>query len=198
MDLASRKRALRERMAVLPAAWGADFSRRLGEAAADHLVRTREFAAAKRIALFAALPDELDTGPLLARIRGAGKAALLPRCRSDVRLDFVGVERWDELVAGRYGLREPAPDRPAEALGAGDLALLPGVAFDPAGHRLGRGRGYYDRTLADAPPGAPVLFGWAADHRVVERVPVGPDDRGVDAVVTEAGVLRPGGSAERP
>ena len=96
------------------------------------------------------------------------------------------MEVWDDLGPGRYGVPEPPTGAPVHELDSGDLAVLPGVAFDRRGRRLGRGRGYYDRTFRAA--GGPLLVGFAADFQVVEEVPTGPTDRPVDAIVTETGV----------
>jgi 5-formyltetrahydrofolate cyclo-ligase len=89
---------------------------------------------------------------------------------------------------------EPPEESDAVDLLAGDAVVVPGIAFDEAGHRLGRGRGYYDRTFPPEAISAPWLFGFARDFQVVDHVPHGARDRRMDAVVTERGVR---GLAER-
>ena len=71
----------------------------------------------------------------------------------------------------------------------GDAVVVPGLAFDATGSRLGRGRGYYDRRFPVGSQGAPCLVGFGYDFQVVERVPVDESDRRLDAIVTELGIL---------
>ena len=100
------------------------------------------------------------------------------------------IDSWSDLQPSRFGILEPLPDavffEPVEL----DLILLPGVAFDRFGRRLGRGRGFYDRGLARAQevPG-PRRLGVGFDFQLVERVPVGELDQPVHGVLTERGLL---------
>jgi len=68
--------------------------------------------------------------------------------------------------------------------------IVPGLAFDAAGRRLGFGGGYYDGVIDDARAGGAAVIGFAYDFQIVDRVPAGPDDRGVDVVVTDARVIQ--------
>jgi 5-formyltetrahydrofolate cyclo-ligase len=165
-------------------------------AAAARLVALPEYASARRVALYAALPNELGTRPLFAAVRGAGKAALFPRANPKRRvLEFIAAARWEELELGRYGVREP-PAGTSVLLEPGDLVVVPGLAFDAAGHRLGRGAGWFDRTLTRTDRLGPLLIGYAYERQVVESVPSGPTDRCVDWIVTEQAVRR-ASAAER-
>jgi 5-formyltetrahydrofolate cyclo-ligase len=105
-------------------------------------------------------------------------------------LEFVEVEAFEGLVRGRYGVLEPAAERPARSIRATGLVLAPGIAFDLRGGRLGRGAGYYDRALA--PIGkrrdGPRFVGVAFDLQIVDRVPMQRHDVFMDAVVTESGL----------
>jgi len=96
------------------------------------------------------------------------------------------------LQTGRFGLSEPPEDAPE--VGAGTLAvvIVPGLAFDPAGRRVGFGGGYYDGVIDDARAGGAAVIGFAYDFQIVDRCPAGPEDRAVDAVVTETRVINPG------
>ena len=155
----------------------------------DHVLASPEYARARRLALYAALPDEAELRELFEQARRDDKPCLLPRCDPGGTLAFCEIEVWEDLAPGRYGLLEPSPDRPGTPLSAGDLVLVPGVAFDPAGRRLGRGRAYYDRALAGGRASVRMGVGFAI--QLVERVPAGARDCGMDAVVTEDGVVRP-------
>jgi 5-formyltetrahydrofolate cyclo-ligase len=137
------------------------------------------------VALYASLADELSTGPFAAKARRAGKALLWPRLAGR-GLEFAPA-RVEDLRPGRYGVPAPPPEIPAVALGPGDLLLVPGVAFDAAGRRLGRGGGHYDRVLAASDGAVPVGVGYA--FQLVGEVPVEPHDRPVRAWLCEKGFV---------
>ncbi|MCZ6784720.1 MAG: 5-formyltetrahydrofolate cyclo-ligase [Proteobacteria bacterium] len=191
MDLAERKRALRRQMAPLRRALSAAESAAVGAAAATLVVATPEFARARVVALYAARSDEVSTRRLYEELRRVRKRWVVPRC-TDTGLEFAATGDWDDLRPGRYGVLEPPAEAEAVELGPGDLVIVPGVAFDARGGRLGRGRGYYDRTFPPGRAASPILFGLAASFQIVDEVPAGPADRGMDAVVTERGLIRGG------
>jgi 5-formyltetrahydrofolate cyclo-ligase len=184
-DPASDKRRLRRilsarRRAVPPAEAASAAERIASQLLAEPAVRR-----ARRIALYAALADEVPSRPLFDALAALGIPRLFPRVMEDHALAFAVVEDWSELLPGRYGVLEPpaqaAVTRPEE----GDLVLVPGVAFDRAGNRLGRGKGCYDRTFPASAPRPPLLIGVAYQLQVLDSVPHGEQDRRVDAVVTE-------------
>lgn len=164
---------------------------RAGRAAAGHLAASPEYRRCLRIVAYAELPGELPLGGLVERACADGKAVLWPRLRPDGALDFAPCARVEELVAGRYGVREPPVATPAVRSGPDVLLLVPGLAFDAAGGRLGRGGGAWDRALAEA-RGA-VAIGVGYEFQVVNAVPREAHDRSVDALLTERGVRRCGG-----
>jgi 5-formyltetrahydrofolate cyclo-ligase len=134
--------------------------------------------------------SEWDTRELFATARAAGKVVVLPRVNGDSRmLDLHAVTAIDaQIEPGYRGIPEPAATCPPVALAVVDWVLVPGVAFDPSGRRLGYGGGYYDRLLALLAPGTPRIAG-AFDLQVVARVPAAPHDLVVDAIVTETRTL---------
>ena len=140
---------------------------------------------ARRVALYAALPGEIATRDLFESLAGRGRELLLPRTVGR-RLEFAPTRRWTDLRPGRLGILEPGAA--ATALAAGDLVLLPGLAFDREGWRLGRGAGYYDRALAAA--ACVRAVGLAYAFQLIEAVPHDSHDRPVDAIVTEEGFVR--------
>jgi len=146
---------------------------------------------ARHLACYWPADGELDPRPLVERLLTPGKVAYLPVVRPDGRLWFAP---WRAGVAwrlNRYGIPEPCGQAvPARAL---DLILLPLVAFDVRGYRLGMGGGYYDRTLAflrHRLRHRPRLVGLAYSWQEVASLPAEPWDVPLDAVVTEAGVRR--------
>lgn len=160
----------------------------VGRAALGHLELDEHWRRATTIGLFAAMESEPDTRPILAAMAQAGRVTLFPRCRDDRRLEFAPAGRWSDLQPGRYGLAEPTSPAVRRRWSPGDVVLVPGVAFDREGGRLGRGGGYYDRTFMGGAQGRPWLLGFAFELQIVERVPMGPLDRRIDGIVTEAEV----------
>ncbi len=190
MDLDAQKQALRRKMSHLCNRVTVEQAAAVGAAGGAAIAATEEFERAAAVALFASRSDEPSTAPLFDLALSAGKTALLPRCTDAGTLTFFRVESWEDLRPGSYGVLEPGPALRPATLGQTDLVLVPGVAFDRCGGRLGRGRGYYDRTFPVGDAGGAVLFGMAFAFQMVDWIPAGRLDRRVDAVVTEEGVLR--------
>ena len=139
------------------------------------------------VALFASLPDEIATRPLFEALRAGGSACLLPRCLPGDSLAFARVDAWSDLSLGSLGTLEPGEGLSCASLAACDAVFVPGLAFDRGGGRLGRGRGFYDRTLANAGADMPFLCGLSYAFQVIDRVPTGALDVRVDAVACESG-----------
>ena len=177
------KRALRSRVLAERAALPEDVREALAASVAARVLALPEVASARVVAAYAGTGTELPTLPLLDALRSRGVRVLLP-----VLLDG-GALAWGTydgaLVAGHHGLLEPGA-RDA-SLASADVILVPGVAYDPSGRRLGRGGGSYDRALASVSVPA---VGLARDEEVIDEVPVEPHDRPVDVVVTPSRVLR--------
>jgi len=183
-DLEAAKRELRRRLVRQRRGVQPPEALAAGRAVLGHLEGTPEFSRAERVVLYAALADELPTRPCFEALRARGAEVLLPRMAGARELVFCALEDWEQLTPGRHGVPEPplsAPERPAETA---ELALLPGVAFDVRGHRLGRGGGFYDAAFPVGRPG-PRLLGVGFELQVVGSVPAGSRDRSVDAIVTE-------------
>ena len=144
---------------------------------------------ATSILFFASLPDEVDLWPLLDETLAGGKIAALPRF-DHASNDYLACRvqhPQTEVGPGQFGIREPklhCPEIPAERLG---LILVPGVAFDVRGGRLGRGRGFYDRLLAGIPG---TKCGVAFDEQIVEAVPIGKLDVQMDFILTPTRCVR--------
>ncbi|MCF0197046.1 MAG: 5-formyltetrahydrofolate cyclo-ligase [Bacteroidaceae bacterium] len=151
-------------------------------AAVCHQLRTdARWQSARCVLVYHPLADEVDVRPLLDESLAVGKRVLLPEVvGDDLRLRrYVG---RDSLRRGAFGIWEPM----GEALSVGDypcvdVAVVPGMAFDADGHRLGRGRGYYDRLLPRLPKAYKI--GVCFPFQYVPRVPVTPDDVRMDAVI---------------
>ncbi len=182
-------------MRALCARMGEAEARDAGEKIAGHLRGERWLETDGPVGLFLSIAGEPDTHGLFDRLLRDGGEVAVPRCRDDGALGFFRVRSAEDLTAGRYGLLEPWPG--AEPVSPASLAivLVPGLAFDLRGGRLGRGKGYYDRTFQRVDSGAPRLVGVGYSFQCVERVPTGALDRRLDAVVNETGswCIDPGG-----
>ncbi len=152
-----------------------------------------EFDAAKNILSYMSFGTEIDTHPVFDEVLRRGKTLLLPRIRRDVAdqtgtstLTLHRVTSRAELVAGVWGIAEPAADCPTVQLGDVAFALVPGVAFDSEGNRLGYGKGYYDRLLAgrSTDKAANLIGSIAFECQLVEHVPVGTCDQPINLLIT--------------
>ncbi len=157
---------------------------------ADRLAALGAFTAARTVAIYAPIGAEVDTSEIVRRALAAGKALAWPRLPPGrLALEFAACDP-DRLVAGPHRTREPPPGAPALPPGEIDLVLVPGVAFDAAGQRLGRGRGHYDATLS-AMPRRTARVGLFFEVQRVPGLPREPHDAPLDAIVTEQRVLVP-------
>ncbi|MFF7182792.1 5-formyltetrahydrofolate cyclo-ligase [Streptomyces sp. NPDC008121] len=172
-------------------------SRQDTDAAAERLARgaleLAEMAGASTVAAYVSVGREPGTRALLDVLRAREVRVLLPVLLPDNDLDWAVYEGADGLAKAGRGLLEPTgPRLGPEAVCAADVVLLPGLAVDERGMRLGRGGGSYDRVLARlARAGAdPALVVLLYADEVVARVPEEPHDHPVHAVVTPEGARR--------
>ncbi|WP_245215824.1 5-formyltetrahydrofolate cyclo-ligase [Pararoseomonas baculiformis] len=156
-----------------------------GQALAAHVLRDAPPPSGAVVAGFWPMGHEIDIRPLMRALEARGHRLCLPRTpKRGLPLDFRAFAFGDELVKGPVGTRQPAEDAPPCVP---DWLIVPLLAFDRAGRRLGYGGGYYDRTLAGL-PGAGTL-GVAYACQEMDVVPSGPHDAPLGAVATEAGVM---------
>lgn len=136
------------------------------------------------VSAFLAMPGEIDVEPLFTLL--PGWRWVLPRVEPDRTLTFR--DRDIPRETHRWGMSQPVASGGVVPLHEIDLMLVPGLAFDRTGARLGRGGGYYDRLLADRRPGC-VAVGVVSSARVLGSVPSDDHDRRVDFLATEDGVI---------
>jgi 5-formyltetrahydrofolate cyclo-ligase len=162
-------------------------ARRAGDAIAEQLSSSREWRRAATVVLFSTLAGEVETSPIIRLAQRDGKRLYFPRMISGASLEFVHVSDMASMRRGRYGVLEPA--RASELLTSDALILVPGIAFDRKGGRLGRGAGYYDRALAGFDRGVDRIqfFGVCFSVQLVDAVPMTSVDVRMDRVLTEDG-----------
>jgi 5-formyltetrahydrofolate cyclo-ligase len=173
------KRAARE--------WGlaarAGYDPAWGEQLALHVLHDAPPPAGAVVAGFWPLPGEIDTRPLLLALRSRGHRLVLPVTPArGLPLRFLEWREGEELTEGRFATRHPAGPELAP-----DFVLVPLLAFDRRGGRVGFGAGYYDRTVATLPRVQTLGCAFAAQE--MDEVPVGPYDVALDTVATERGVV---------
>jgi 5-formyltetrahydrofolate cyclo-ligase len=196
-DISAEKRALRREMAERRASLSTAERRARAQAATARMLALPELAslAGRTVSGYVAVRGELDPAAVLDAARAAGADVALPRVAlTTPRLRFHRVDAGAALVPGPSGLLEPdaaSPEVPVERI---DVMIVPGLAFDADGQRVGFGGGYYDEAGARlrAARTRAVLLGFCYDFQVVARCPTVAADVAVDAVVTERRVLRAG------
>jgi 5-formyltetrahydrofolate cyclo-ligase len=158
------------------------------DAIAQHVLAMPLIAGARRVACYLSMPSEPGTAPLIAALHDRGDEDLDPISLADRTLDWSLHDPTATLTTTVLGIAEPAgPRLGADALATCSLVVVPALAVDHAGHRLGRGAGYYDRTLARATaPACALVF----THELVPEVPHEPHDVPVQMAVTPAGLFR--------
>lgn len=177
-------------------------SQQLAQLSLPVIARLRPLLAeAQTILAYYALPDEVDTHALLDELVAEGKTVLLPKVLDEETMELRRYTGRDSLQEGAYHIMEPItggrffitggrffcyddltkePSPCYTELSRIDIALIPGLAFDAQGHRLGRGKGYYDRFLKDFKG---QTIGVCFDFQKVAEVPVDAHDVSVDRVV---------------
>jgi 5-formyltetrahydrofolate cyclo-ligase len=145
-----------------------------------------EYQKASVLALYAPIHHEVETALVANEALAAGKSLLYPAVVGD-DLEFRPVAEFSALVPGRYGIPEPQGRSYNPA--AADLIVVPGVAFDVSGRRIGYGKGYYDRALHRL-EGSGKLVAFCYDFQLVEEIIGEPHDVTMDLIVTEQKVVR--------
>ena len=175
-DPALEKTALRKRMLATLRALPPPKRDEAGRAVATHL--RAQLSAGDVVALFASLPHEISTAPLDAACRSTGAVRLCPRIHEGALVFHQLPAKLPaaQMPLGAFSVPTPDASWPSVPLTEATLILVPGVAFDDAGRRMGYGRGYYDRALASLPAQAARAVGLHLDEQLVARVPTAPHD----------------------
>jgi 5-formyltetrahydrofolate cyclo-ligase len=182
------KRALRQQLRQIMADIAPEQLHQRSLLACQHLTETQEYERAEIIMVFLSLPTEVDTTPLVLHAWRQRKRVLAPKVSWEQRRMLpIEIHSFSDDVAETVlGLREPAKGVPIP-VNSIDLVIVPGLGFDHHGFRIGRGRGFYDRFLAQ-PDWHGTSCGLGIAEQVVDQVPVKEHDCPVDMLVTDVGV----------
>lgn len=183
------RRELESRRALL----GEEALRRASEAVCEQVASSDVFRTAARAVLYAARPGEVDVSGL-ERARPSLAPFYYPRVEGDRLVFREGSLRG--LRPGRFGIPEPSADAPRLLGDAAALIVVPGVAFDARGHRLGTGKGYYDRALPEQPNA--LRLGVCLEAFITDEIPADPWDVPMDAIATESRFFIVGSGADVP
>lgn len=151
-----------------------------------------EYVRAGTVMYYIDVRSEVRTRPALPAALASGKKIIVPWCNDQGELELFHLENMDELAVGMYKILEPrqelrslaAKQVRAEEL---DLVMVPGVAFDRTGARMGHGKGYYDKLLQHARPDAP-LVALAFECQLFDKIPTAPHDIFMDLIITERAI----------
>lgn len=177
------KKALRQEMLARRRALSADETLRMARKLAAEVLALPCYRAARRILAYLALPGEADLDEVLRAALREGKEVYVPVCLPERAMVAGRLLDMEHFVPGPYGLRDLPPGYETAEPEAMDLVLVPAVACDEAGHRLGHGAGYYDRYLPRVAEERRVAVLW--DFQIVERVPSDEFDQRMGGFVTE-------------
>jgi len=178
--------AIQEKRGALDASWVNDNSGLMGRQVADLI----EFRKASIVAAYVAMQGEVRTDAVIEQCWQENKRVCVPAYRAETNhYDFVRLDRDARMVAGPARILEPE-EKQWIPVGEVDLVLVPGVAFDSLGGRVGHGGGHYDRILGQARSGMPFTVGLAFEFQIFDRVPTDESDVRMDVVVTEKRVIR--------
>jgi 5-formyltetrahydrofolate cyclo-ligase len=189
--VAAAKAALRRRLLADRARLTPDQRAAAGRALREAVLELPQVQMAGTIAAYYSLSSEPDTHGLVYALWKRGGYVLLPLLRPDADLDWASYEGPDSLRPGPRGLAEPSePPRGMDAVTRADLVLVPALAVDRGGVRLGRGGGSYDRALARVAPGIPTIA-LVYDGELLDEVPADRHDQRVRLVARpSAGITR--------
>jgi 5-formyltetrahydrofolate cyclo-ligase len=153
-----------------------------------------EYVRAQTVMYYIDVRSEVRTRHDLPHALTQGKKIVVPWCNDQGELELFHLENMDELAIGMYKILEPAPALrllPAKQVKARelDLIMVPGVAFDRSGARMGHGKGYYDKLLQHARPDAP-LVALAFECQLFPEIPTAPHDIFMDSIITERAIYK--------
>jgi 5-formyltetrahydrofolate cyclo-ligase len=189
-DLINSKPAIRRRLRQVLAEMSEQDRQEKSRAACHFLTQTDEFQSARVLMLYLSTPTELDTSSLALAAWQDEKTVLVPKVSWDQRRMLpVGITSLQSgITVSAPGVREPISGQPMP-VNMIDLVIVPGLGFSPAGHRIGRGMGFYDRFLSQS-DFIGISCGLAFEEQIVETLPMLDHDVPLGMLVTDRGIRR--------
>jgi len=178
-----RKQLLEKRNSLSPA-----LARKWSAWVQMHFLGAHCYLNATTIGLYASFDQEVDTRLVFQRARSEGKTLYFPRIIAPGEMVFLRVDYWEDMVPNKYGILEPKASAKEIDPSQLDVLIVPGVAFDRRGYRLGFGGGYYDRLLAKISSHT-ISVGFAYSFQVLDFIPVDEKDQKVARLVCENGFV---------
>ncbi|MDL2253266.1 5-formyltetrahydrofolate cyclo-ligase [Ruminococcaceae bacterium OttesenSCG-928-I18] len=186
MNLAQQKETLRRQVGRQTETLSEEYLRQSDEAILSLLCAEAALQKAKVVFSYVSVGREPDTRRFIEALLAEGKTVCVPRCHRGGVMHSCSITGFAQLLPARYGLLEPAAETPITDPAQIELVVAPCVAADRRGGRLGHGAGYYDRFLTKTT--CPV-FCLCRGVLLQQEIPMGPYDRRMDLVITEAGVF---------
>jgi 5-formyltetrahydrofolate cyclo-ligase len=180
------KQALRKQMRMVRDALPESACEARSAAIHQHLVDLAELEQAGTVLAFASIRSEVRTRPIIEESWSIGKRVALPRVDGD-ELCLHLIDSQTALSEGAFSVPEPAADAVVIEPGEIDFALIPALAFDPRGYRIGYGGGYYDRLIPRLSKACTCAVGY--DFQLISEVPEQPFDVSVNLVITDSRVI---------
>ena len=183
------KKRVREMIRARRSSLAAEDKNKMDKMIMERLIGTDIFRAATKVFTFVSFRNEVDTKWLIGHSLSMGKRVFVPLTMKEHRcLEIREITGMNDLQPGYMGIHEPTESCPIFPLDELNLIIVPGLAFDSKGRRLGYGGGYYDSVLSDLPDSiikiAPIY-----SFQLLERIPLDPWDERVDYVVTENEII---------
>lgn len=153
----------------------------------DRLLRSKEFMMADEIFTYVSFGSEVDTNALILSSLMSNKKVFTPKIIAKGIMEFYQIESFEDLTPNKYGILEPTTNLLGQLNNqeGAQLMVIPGVAFDHAGNRMGYGGGYYDRYLVKNSDCQVARFAICYDLQIIDQVPVEEFDQKVDKIITE-------------
>lgn len=192
MVVTSQKKELRRELKAARAAMSIEKKRFCDERIQGTFLKTNTFRLTDSLLIYRSIDDEVATDAVIARSLEKNKSVFLPRCTKDDDgndiMVFHRIYSLDDLTIGAYGIPEPSSDLPIFEEKGHCVCIVPGLAFDRHGYRIGYGKGYYDRFLKNFNG---TKIGLCRHEFLKEHLPVGRFDYKVDMIITEKGITVP-------
>lgn len=184
--LTAQKAELRAKLKQIRAAIPAEIRADQSQAIQQKLTNLDEIQTAQSLFLFISYGNEVHTHDLLKYFLKQGKTLAVPKILPEKTMIAVPFSRWEELIPGELGILTPAGDKSCSD--NFDVVITPGLGFTLAGHRIGYGRGYYDKWFASHP--ASHIIAVCFEQQIMDKLPVDDYDIKVDMIVTEKRIIK--------